>query len=361
LFKIFIFFLTFIINLSAHQLKENYLTLNYNEQEQSMLLNLKIETRLFEMHFNIDDSHNEIVSYKELHHHQKELFNYIKNNFHLTYQDYPLILDDANISLYRNQDQTYMLIEKKYTSIDLNTLDLNYTMFFEYEKEHKLLIHLDDLRGDYILGNTKRVYNFSSYKMSHIKRLFIFIEDGFYHILDGLDHLLFILMLLLSTQIKHFSDLKRKTKLIPLFKLITLFSIAHSITLFISASDLYRPNIAFIESSIAVSIFVVALLNLLHKFQHINYFIVFGFGLLHGFGFANVLHMVEITDTTSFVVSLLGFNLGVELGQILVILIALPILVMALQNRYNGYIVKLLSICAMSISTYWFLVRIGLL
>ena len=360
LFKIFILLLTFIINLSAHQLKENYLTLNYNEQEQSMLLNLKIETRLFERHFNIDDSQNEIVSYKELYHHQKELFNYIKNNFHLIYQNHPLIFDDANISFYRNQDQTYMLIQKKYSHIDLNALDLLYTMFFEYEKEHKLLIHLDDLRGDYIITNTARNYNFSSYKMGQIKRILIFIEDGFYHILDGLDHLLFILMLLISTQIRHFNDLKSKIKLMPLFKLITLFSLAHSITLFISAADLYRPNVTFIESGIALSIFVVAFLNLLHKFQHINYVIVFGFGLLHGFGFANVLHMVDITNTTSFVVSLLGFNLGVELGQILVILITLPILVTLLQNRYSAYTLKLLSLFAMSISTYWFIVRVGL-
>jgi hypothetical protein len=361
LFKIIILLLTITIHLSAHQLKENYLTLHYNENTQTILLNLKIETRLFEMNFNIDNNHNEIISHKELYNHQDELFAYTQKNFLLFYEDTPLALTDSNISFYRNQDQTYMLIQKIYSNIDLNALDLNYTMFFEYEKEHKLLIHLDNLRGDYILTDTVRNYNFSSYKMSHLKRLFIFVEDGFSHILDGLDHLLFILMLLLSTQIRHFNDLKTKVKLISLFKLITLFSIAHSITLFISAVDIYRPNIAFIESSIALSIFVVALLNFLHKFQHINYYIVFGFGLLHGFGFANVLHMVEITDTTSFVISLLGFNLGVELGQILVIVITLPLLVTLLQNRYNAYIVKLLSFFAMSIATYWFLVRTSLL
>jgi len=342
-------------------MKENYLTLNYHDNNHSMLLLLQIETRPFEIYFNIDNNHNEIVSYKELYHHQNTLFNYVQENLQLTHKSNILSLQNATISFYRNQDQTYMRIEKAYSSIDLNQLNLHYSMFFKYEKDHKLIIHLDKLRGDYILSNTERNYNFSSFKMSQMERLYIFLKDGFHHILDGLDHLLFILMLLLSIQLKSYYDLIKINKLIPLLKLITLFSIAHSFTLFISASNLYHPNITFIESNIALSIFVVALLNFLHKFQHINYYIVFGFGLLHGFGFANVLHMVEIKDTASFVVSLLGFNLGVEFGQILVILITLPLLILILQNHYKIYVLKILSLLAMIISAYWFAERIGLL
>ncbi len=359
MFKIIILYLILIIHIHAHQLKENYLTVNDNNGKSTQI-NLKIETRLFENYFNIDDNHNEIVSHKELYHHQKELLSYIHKTFILSHHNNHLLLNDANISYYRNQDQTYMLIEKDFFGIDLNKLTLKYTMFFEYEKEHKLLIHLDNLRGDYILTHTDRNYSFSSYKMSHLARIFIFIKDGFYHILDGLDHLLFILMLLISTQLKSFNDLTDKTKLIQLLKLITLFSLAHTITLFISTADIYRPNINFIESSIALSIFVVATLNFLHKFQHINYYVVFGFGLLHGFGFANALHMVEITDTTSFIVSLLGFNLGVELGQILVIVASLPLIIVSFQNRYRTYIIKFLSLFAMIVSIYWFLVRLSL-
>jgi len=117
----------------------------------------------------------------------------------------------------------------------------------------------------------------------------------------------------------------------------------------------------FIESGIAVSIFVVALLNFLHKYQHVNYLIVFFFGLLHGFGFANVLEMVDIQDVQSFIISLLGFNLGVEFGQILVILILIPMLYLLSRTKYTNTIIQGISLFSMFIASFWFFQRIGLL
>jgi len=354
-----LFFLT--INLSAHQLKENYLTLHYNETKNILKVILKVETRLFEKHLSIDDNNNEITSYKELYNHQKKLISIVGKNFKLTKNNHLLSLSNSNISFYRNQDQTYMRIEKIYQNIDLNSLHLHYSLFFNYEKDHKLLIHLDKLRGDYILENKKRDYQFSSYRLSNMQRLYIYIKTGFNHILDGLDHLLFILMLLLSVVASYKYKQSKKETFFFLLKLVTMFSIAHSITLFISAMKLYAPNTMFIESGIAISIFVVALLNFMHKYKHVNYIIVFLFGLLHGFGFANVLEMVDIQNMQNFIVSLLGFNLGVELGQILVILFLIPILYLVSKTKYTNAMIKIISIFAMSISSFWFFQRIGIL
>ena len=360
--KHFILLFIFVtLHLSAHQLKENYLTLQYDDTKKTATINLKIETRLFESHLPLDDNQNEIISYKELYHHQKEILSTIENNFQLMHNNHTLALANADISFYRNQDQTYMKIEKTYQNIDLDALHLHYSLFFNYEKDHKLLIHLDKLRGDYTLGNEKRDYQFSSYRLSHWQRLYIYIKNGFHHILDGLDHLLFILMLLLSVVTSYQYKQSRKETLFFLLKLITVFSIAHSITLFIAGMKFYTPNTMFIESGIAVSIFVVALLNFLHKYQSINYFIVFFFGLLHGFGFANVLEMVDIQDIKSFIVSLLGFNLGVEFGQILVILLLIPMLYLLSHTKYTNAIIKIISLFSMGIASFWFFQRIGLL
>jgi hypothetical protein len=196
--------------------------------------------------------------------------------------------------------------------------------------------------------------------MGQLQRLGIYIQNGFHHILDGIDHLLFILMLLLSVTANYHYKQRRKETLFVLLKLITLFSIAHSITLFIATLKLYTPNVVFIESSIALSIFIVALFNVLHKYQHTNYLVVFLFGLLHGFGFANVLTMIDVKNTTSFIISLFGFNLGVELGQILVILLLLPLLYLLTYFKYTNKVIQLISLCAMIIALYWFIQRIGL-
>ena len=358
----YIFLLLFTLCLNAHQLRENYLHINYDEKLQTLTMVLEVESRLLEDEKIIDDNHNGIISYKELITHKEYLFSYTKKHFQLFSEEIPLSLEDATILFHRYQDQTYMAITKSYSKIDLDRLQLKYSMFFELEKNHKLLIHLDDSRGDYILTQSNQIYNFSSFKISFYERLKIFTKDGIHHILDGVDHLLFILMILLPSIIL----IQRREEtiqfsLINILKIITTFSLAHSITLFISGVGLYKPSIPFIESAIALSIFTVAFMNFIAKYNHVNKKVVFIFGLLHGFGFANVLEIAKISSTTEFLTALFGFNLGVEIGQIFVILIVLPLLYLLTKSRFCIPILKLLSLFAMIISAYWFLQRVGLL
>lgn len=147
--------------------------------------------------------------------------------------------------------------------------------------------------------------------------VFNFVVLGFDHILEGTDHLLFLFCLLIP--------LRRVSALIPV---ITSFTIAHSITLIASAlgwvpSTIWFP--ALIETLIALSIVYMACENIIGVRQQHRWIVTFCFGLIHGFGFSFLL-----TESMQFagghlVMSLLAFNLGVELGQILVVLIAVPI------------------------------------
>ena len=361
-FFILLLFTTYL--LSAHQLRENYLSVDFDDATKVLKMTLKVETRLLENNSSIDDNKNEIVSFKELRAHQDYLIAYTQNHFNLFLLDKKLSILDSKVSFDRYQDQTYMTLTKRFNEINLDLLVLKYSMFFELEDIHKLLIHLNDKRGDYILDKSNTEYSFSSLRMSEPQRLYLFIKDGISHILDGLDHLLFILMLLIPTLIAlHIKSNNSNTKSLglSLLKIITTFSVAHSLTLFISAMGFWRPNIEFIESSIAFSIFVVALMNLLGKYNHVNYKIVFLFGLLHGFGFANVLEIAQMDDIFSFLVALFGFNLGVELGQIFVIVLVAPLLYLISKVRQCVSIIKVVSFGAMLLAVYWFLQRVGLL
>jgi len=361
----YIFLLLFTLSLEAHQLRENYLRINYDEQTKVMKLILEVETRLLERKDEtfIDDNQNGIISYKELYAHKELLTSYTRKHFKLYLDGKILSLKSAKILFHRYQDQTYMQISKTFDNINLNKLELKYDMFFELEDIHKLLIHLDDERGDYILSKENKQYSFSSFKMSTYERLTIFIKNGIIHILDGYDHLLFILMILMpSLAYYHLHSNKKalKTSLIDILKVITTFSLAHSITLFISGSGLFIPSTAFIESSIALSIFAVAFMNLLSRYDHINKKMVFLFGLLHGFGFANVLEIAQVDTTMAFLTALFGFNLGVELGQIFAILLLLPFLYLISRSKYCIKSIKILSLFTMIISFYWFLQRVNL-
>lgn len=145
-----------------------------------------------------------------------------------------------------------------------------------------------------------------------------FVALGFDHILDGLDHLLFVLCLVVPIR-----------RLRSLVAVVTSFTVAHSITLIGSAAGL-APNALWfpplIEALIALSIVYMALENIVGARLERRWILAFGFGLVHGFGFAFILRESLQFAGSHLLTSLLAFNVGVELGQLLVIAAAVPVL-----------------------------------
>ncbi|HUF51980.1 MAG TPA: HupE/UreJ family protein [Longimicrobiales bacterium] len=145
-----------------------------------------------------------------------------------------------------------------------------------------------------------------------------FTKLGFLHILAGLDHLLFVLCLVIPFR-----------RIRPLIGIVTSFTVAHSITLGASALG-YAPTALWfpplVEVIIALSIVLMALENIVGPKLERRWVIAFVFGLVHGFGFAFALRESLQFAGTHLVTSLLAFNIGVELGQILVLLAAVPLL-----------------------------------
>src|SRR5438046_847961 len=146
-----------------------------------------------------------------------------------------------------------------------------------------------------------------------------FVEMGFFHILDGTDHLLFLFCLVIP--------FRRFRALIPI---VTAFTVAHSITLIASAYDLGPDSLWFpplIETLIAISIVYMALENIagVSNVQR-RWMIAFAFGLVHGFGFSFALRQTLQFAGSHLLTSLLSFNVGVELGQLLVLLLLIPVL-----------------------------------
>jgi hydrogenase/urease accessory protein HupE len=144
-----------------------------------------------------------------------------------------------------------------------------------------------------------------------------FLKLGVEHILTGYDHLLFLLGLLVAC---------RRFKSMAL--IVTCFTVAHSVTLALAALDLVNLPAGVVEPLIAASIVFVGVENLLRSEEpKWRWALTFGFGLIHGFGFAGVLKEIGLgTSTSSLLVALFSFNLGVELGQLAVTALVLPVL-----------------------------------
>jgi hypothetical protein len=147
---------------------------------------------------------------------------------------------------------------------------------------------------------------------------FRFVVMGFEHILDGADHLLFILCLIIPLR-----------RIRPLVIIVTAFTVAHSVTLLVSAFGFVPAVLWFVplvEALIAASIVYLALENIIAGNLRRRWIVAFGFGLVHGFGFSFALSETMQFAGSHLLTSLVAFNIGIELGQLLVVLVAVPVI-----------------------------------
>ena len=194
------------------------------------------------------------------------------------------------------------------------------------------------------------------------KGVWAMIVSGMYHIYIGLDHILFLIALLLPAVVYRGSDgrwhpvKKFRPAFLYVLKIVTFFTIAHTITLSLAALGLVTLPGYLVESLIALSIALAAAHNLRPLFHNDGMIIAFVFGLFHGFGFASVLGEVGLRG--EFMTwSLLGFNIGVELAQVLIICLVFPLLYALRTTRFYRYLLFGGSIVLIVIALYWFVER----
>ena len=196
----------------------------------------------------------------------------------------------------------------------------------------------------------------------------LFTHEGAWHIWGGPDHLLFLLTLLLpglmllhrATGATDTDTDNNGTKTAAWFalKVITAFTLAHSITLLASVLDVISLPSRWIESAIALSIMISAALNLQTRIQWSQWKLAFIFGLIHGMGFANGLRELGLSQTY-FIETVLAFNVGVELGQIAaVVAVGIPIILLAKQVRTKQLVMTYGSWGVLLISGIWLVQRL---
>jgi hydrogenase/urease accessory protein HupE len=184
----------------------------------------------------------------------------------------------------------------------------------------------------------------------------LYLEAGIEHILIGYDHIAFLIAIVLWAN-----------RLWPVVKLVTAFTVGHSITLSLAALDIVRIPSSIIEPAIAASIVYVAAENFFSHDVQKRWRDTFGFGLVHGFGFASALQEFGIPKS-ALVPALASFNIGVEIGQIAIVAAVVPLL-MAFDRVAGGPVrvsaapgrppvaVYALSAVIVGLGSYWFLAR----
>ena len=242
----------------------------------------------------------------------------------------PILMTDHLID--DHTDGAYVVLRFKATcTATITALQARYGLFFDVDPLHKGLLQLQ-YQGESstaIFSPEHALQQFSLSKPSRIGQFLDYAREGVWHIWIGFDHILFLLALLLpAVVVRQRGGWEGVRAFKPAFwsvlKIVTAFTLAHSITLTLATLGVISLPSRWVESTIAASVVIAALNNIYPLFKERRWMMAFVFGLIHGFGFASVLTDLGLPKT-ALVLALVGFNLGVECGQMAIVAAFLPV------------------------------------
>ena len=367
----FIFFFLFIsLSLKSHEIKPSIADFSINESSLTFEIRLNAELILSGIDASdIQNTDNSNLSYKyddlrklpdnDLKENIMSSWDNISQNIYIKLDGDVQELNLLSIEIInqRNYEVTRDTIINFHIPLDKKNTSFSFSMSKKFGsiilREQNLNKNVDQLYTNYLnSGDASDLINLNHTVAltkinSFIKYLFLGIE----HIIPkGLDHMLFIIGLFL------FSNLIR-----PLLLQVTMFTIAHTITLVIASLSLINVNGSIVEPLIALSIVYIGVENIFKKYSNtkIRYYVIFLFGLLHGLGFALVLKDVGL-DYSNLLMNLVSFNIGVEIAQIFILfLLYLTIGLFFSKKKYYKIIFQIpLSLFISLIAIYWFVERI---
>ena len=213
----------------------------------------------------------------------------------------------------------------------IKSLTIRYSLLFDIDPQHKGLLNLvaHDTASTGIFSPEHRTQSFRLEQLSRFEQFSAYVKTGTGHIWIGFDHLLFLFSLLLPAVLilsgsKWEPSLGFKGALVDVLKIVTAFTLAHSITLTLATLQIIALPSRWVESAIAASVIIAALNNLFPVVRERRWLVAFAFGLVHGFGFASVLTDLGLPQS-ALLLALVGFNVGVEIGQLTIVALFLPV------------------------------------
>ncbi len=248
-----------------------------------------------------------------------------------------------------------------------HALAVGYRLFFDLDPQHRGLLHLESQGSTRagIFSIERPEESFTLGESSGWQQFLDYVGEGMHHIWTGFDHLLFLLSLLLPAVVVRPAARSGRwqpvqsfgTAFLEVVKVVTAFTLAHSITLALAALQIVSLPSRWVESAIALSVVLAAINNIQPLVYDKRWVIAFAFGLIRGFGFAAVLADLGLPPG-SLLLALLAFNLGVELGQLAIVGIFLPsAYLLRTSSLYRSVVVVTGSATIALIASIWLIQR----
>jgi hypothetical protein len=352
----------------AHKPSDSYLTLRATAGSGDIAVRWDIALRDLDYVLQLDRNGNGEISWGEVRQRSEDITRLATSRLQLSSADQPCSWATASpLMLDKHSDGTYAVLSLTAQCASLSgALKARYSLLFDVDPSHRGLVQWigpgSQTPQALVFGTESAEQSLALQTPGPWQTLRQYLVDGVWHIWIGYDHILFLLALLLPAvlvrrqgQWQGAPHLAGAVK--EVVKVVTAFTLAHSITLSLAALGVISLPSRLVESAIAASVVLAALNNLRGTIEGRRWVMAFVFGLLHGFGFASVLADLGLPQG-ALVLALVGFNVGVELGQLAIVAVFLPL---AFLLRGTGFyrfgVLKVGSLLVALLASWWLVQR----
>lgn len=362
--------LTLSATARAHKASDSYLSLKV--EGVTVTGQWDIALRDLDLVLELDRNADSVIDWGEVRSRHAEIAAYATQNLDLKSADSACPITVGEQLIDNHSDGAYAVLKlSAICAAPIDALAVNYRLLFDADAQHRGLLKLETSGKDAnapphvvsaVFPADHRTQTFTLSEGSTAAQLGTYIADGVKHIAIGFDHILFLVALLLPAVFTRegrrwvpVSDMR--TAAWSVVKLVTAFTLAHSITLSLASLDVVRLPSRWVESLIAASVLATALDNIWPFLPRKRWLVAFAFGLIHGFGFASVLADLNLPNS-SLALSLLGFNVGVEIGQLILVAIVVPLAYVSRSSAaYPRFALQTGSVVIAAVSLGWLLER----
>lgn len=314
----------------AHKASDSYLSLTVEKDRIEGQWDIAL--RDLEMAVGLDADGDAAITWDELRARHEAVAAYALSRLQLSSDGAACPLRVTQHLVDRHTDGSYAVLRLQATCPQpVTSLAVDYNLLFDIDPQHKGLLRLthQSATGTAIFAPDARSQKLQVAAPAPWRQFTDYVRHGAWHIWIGFDHILFLVSLLLPAVLVRKDGQWQgretlKAALIDVLKIVTAFTLAHSLTLSLAALGALSLPSRLVESAIAASVILAALNNLWPLVHRWRAAVAFGFGLIHGFGFASVLADLGLPQG-ALVLSLVGFNVGVELGQLAIVAAFLPL------------------------------------
>lgn len=314
----------------AHKPSDSYLSLTVKDSQAEGQWDIALRDLDYAIGLDADDDGT--ITWGEVRARHDAIASYALSHLTLHAGDRPCSTAMVDQLIDHHTDGTYAVL--RFTAAcpsSIRDLSMDYRLLFDLDAQHKGLLKLTDGNETLaaIFSLESPAQQFTLGETSTWRQAQQYAHEGIWHIWLGYDHVLFLLALLLPSVLRRVADRWEPTldffsALGEVVAIVTAFTLAHSITLGLATLGLITLPSRLVESAIAASVLFAAFSNLYPALSQRRWLAAFLFGLIHGFGFATVLSDLGLPKG-SLALSLVSFNLGVEVGQLAIVAIFLPL------------------------------------